>query len=232
MQYAILVAPCAAAAALLFALFTARKVLRMPEGEKESGIAAVIRKGANAFLKRQYLVVSVFFGCMFVVLGILAPVGFVSPFMPFAFLTGGAFSGLSGFFGMKIATAANARTATACGKSINKGLRAAFSAGSVMGLIVVGLGLCDLVLLLLVWLWARFWGARRFGAAFLNVTGQFVAIFVVWGCFQLLCMAAVIIWNNGGFRALHHHLDRPEEPERVIVVNPEAVEPQSVDGGN
>ena len=144
MQYAILVAPCAAAAALLFALFTARKVLRMPEGEKESGIAAVIRKGANAFLKRQYLVVSVFFGCMFVVLGILAPVGFVSPFMPFAFLTGGAFSGLSGFFGMKIATAANARTATACGKSLNKGLRAAFSAGSVMGLIVVGLGLCDL----------------------------------------------------------------------------------------
>lgn len=96
----------------------------------------------------------------------------------------------------------------------------------------IGLGLCDLVLLLLVWLWARFWGARRFGAAFLNVTGQFVAIFVVWGCFQLLCMAAVIIWNNGGFRALHHHLDRPEEPERVIVVNPEAVEPQSVDGGN
>ena len=130
--------------ALAFALFFARKVLKIPEAENTRGIAAIIRRGANAFLKRQYLVVAIFFGCMFVLLGILALVGFVGPFMPFAFVTGGIFSGLSGFLGMKIATAANARTATACQSSLNKGLRAAFSAGSVMGLVVVGLGLCDL----------------------------------------------------------------------------------------
>lgn len=144
MQYAILIAPCAAILALAFALVFARRVLKMPESEGTRGIAAIIRKGANAFLKRQYLVVAVFFGCVFAVLGILALVGFVGPFMPFAFLTGGLFSGLSGFLGMKIATAANARTATAAKDSLNKGLRAAFSAGSVMGLVVVGLGLCDL----------------------------------------------------------------------------------------
>mgnify|MGYP002802720370 FL=1 len=144
MQYAILIAPCAAILALAFALVFARRVLKMPESEGTRGIAAIIRKGANAFLKRQYLVVAVFFGCVFAVLGILALVGFVGPFMPFAFVTGGVFSGLSGFLGMKIATAANARTATAAQHSLNRGLRAAFSAGSVMGLVVVGLGLCDL----------------------------------------------------------------------------------------
>ena len=144
MEYAILMVPGAAVLALLFALFTARKVMKMPESENTRGIAAIIRKGANAFLKRQYAVVAVFFGCMFLVLGVLALVGFVSPFMPFAFLTGGVFSGLSGFLGMKIATAANARTATAAQHSLNRGLRAAFSAGSVMGMVVVGLGLCDL----------------------------------------------------------------------------------------
>ena len=146
MEYAILIAPGAAILALFFALVFARKVLKMPEGEQTKGIAAIIRKGANAFLKRQYIVVAVFFACVFVLLGILALVGFVGPFMPFAFLTGGFFSGLSGFLGMKIATAANARTATAAQNSLNKGLRAAFSAGSVMGLVVVGLGLCDLSL--------------------------------------------------------------------------------------
>ena len=144
MEYVILIVPGAAVLALLFALFTARKVLKMPEAECTRGIAAIIRKGANAFLKRQYAVVAVFFGCMFLVLGVLALVGFVGPFMPFAFLTGGVFSGLSGFLGMKIATAANARTATAAQHSLNRGLRAAFSAGSVMGMVVVGLGLCDL----------------------------------------------------------------------------------------
>ena len=86
MEYVILIVPGAAVLALLFALFTARKVLKMPEAECTRGIAAIIRKGANAFLKRQYAVVAVFFGCMFLVLGVLALVGFVGPFMPFAFL--------------------------------------------------------------------------------------------------------------------------------------------------
>ena len=81
---------------------------------------------------------------MFAVLGILALTGFVGKFLPFAFLTGGFFSGLSGFLGMKIATAANGRTATAAKSGLNRALRAAFSAGSVMGLTVVGLGLADL----------------------------------------------------------------------------------------
>ncbi len=144
MEYAILIAPAAAVLALAFALFFARRVLKMPEDEGAGRVAAIIRRGANAFLKRQYLVVAVFFACMFLVLGALALAGFVGPFMPFAFVTGGIFSGLSGFLGMKIATAANARTATACKDSLNKGLRAAFSAGSVMGLVVVGLGLADM----------------------------------------------------------------------------------------
>ena len=144
MEYAILIAPAAAVLALAFALFFARRVLKMPEDEGAGRVAAIIRRGANAFLKRQYLVVAVFFACMFLVLGALALAGFVGPFMPFAFVTGGVFSGLSGFLGMKIATAANARTATACKDSLNKGLRAAFSAGSVMGLVVVGLGLADM----------------------------------------------------------------------------------------
>lgn len=144
MEYAVLIAPCAAVLALGFALFFARKVLRMSEDADAHGIAAIIRKGANAFLKRQYLVVAVFFACLFAVLGILALTGFVGKFLPFAFLTGGFFSGLSGFLGMKIATAANGRTATAAKSGLNRALRAAFSAGSVMGLTVVGLGLADL----------------------------------------------------------------------------------------
>lgn len=144
MEYAILIAPCAAVLALGFALLFARRVMRMPEDADAHGIAAIIRRGANAFLKRQYLVVAVFFVCMFAVLGSLALAGLVEPFLPFAFVTGGVFSGLSGFLGMKIATAANGRTATAAKNSLNRALRAAFSAGSVMGLVVVGLGLADL----------------------------------------------------------------------------------------
>ena len=82
MEYAILIAPGAAILALLFALVFARKVLKMPEGEQTKGIAAIIRKGANAFLKRQYLVVAVFFACVFILLGILALVGFVGRSCP------------------------------------------------------------------------------------------------------------------------------------------------------
>ena len=103
-----------------------------------------IRKGANAYLKRQYSIVSVFFAFMFVLLCVMAAFGFLTWFVPFAFVTGGFFSGLSGFIGMKIATLSNSRTANACISSLNKGLRVAFSAGSVMGFTVVGLGLLDI----------------------------------------------------------------------------------------
>ncbi len=136
-----------AALALIFAVLTAKKVLKFSEGtEKMKKISESIRKGANAYLKRQYAVVLVFFGIMFLVLGGMAIAGLLTPYVPFAFITGGFFSALSGFVGMKIATASNARTANACREGLNKGLRVAFSAGSVMGFTVVGLGLFDIAL--------------------------------------------------------------------------------------
>ena len=133
--------------ALLFAAFTARKVMGFSEGnDKMKKISASIRQGANAYLKRQYMVVLVFFGVMFVILSVMAVFKLLTPFVPFAFITGGFFSALSGFIGMKIATLANARTANACQEGLNRGLRVAFSAGSVMGFTVVGLGLLDISL--------------------------------------------------------------------------------------
>ncbi len=134
-----------AAAALLFALFTALRLLKFSEGtDQMKKISASIRQGANAYLKRQYKIVGIFFAIMFVILGGMAIGGLLTPFVPFAFVTGGFFSALSGFVGMKIATASNARTANACREGLNKGLRVAFSAGSVMGFTVVGLGLLDI----------------------------------------------------------------------------------------
>lgn len=131
--------------ALLFVVITAKKVLRFSEGTPlMQKISQSIRQGANAYLKRQYSVVGVFFACMVVVLCVMAACGLLTWFVPFAFLTGGFFSGLSGFIGMKIATASNCRTANACQEGLNRGLRVAFSAGSVMGFTVVGLGLLDI----------------------------------------------------------------------------------------
>lgn len=134
-----------ALAALVYALLTALRVMKFPEGtELMKKISVSIRQGANAYLKRQYRIVAVFFAIMFVLLGIMAFFGLITPFVPFAFLTGGIFSALSGFIGMKIATLSNARTANACREGLNRGLRVAFSAGSVMGFTVVGLGLLDI----------------------------------------------------------------------------------------
>lgn len=134
-----------ALAALLFAALTARKVLKFPEGtDKMKKISASIKQGAKAYLKRQYTVVAIFFAVMFVILGVMAILGNLTPYVPFAFLTGGIFSALSGFIGMTIATSSNARTANACISGLNKGLRVAFGAGSVMGFTVVGLGLLDI----------------------------------------------------------------------------------------
>ena len=132
-------------AALLFAVFSAKKVLKFSEGtDTMKKISSWIREGANAYLKRQYVVVAVFFAVMFVILLVMAVLDLLTFFVPFAFVTGGFFSALSGFIGMKIATAANARTANACREGLNRGLRVAFSAGSVMGFTVVGLGLLDI----------------------------------------------------------------------------------------
>ncbi len=144
-KYIVLLTFLGALLALLFAAFTAKKVLSFSEGtERMKKIASSIRKGANAYLKRQYTVVIVFFAIMFVVLLIMAALKLLTFFVPFAFVTGGFFSALSGFVGMKIATASNSRTANACREGLNRGLRVAFSAGSVMGFTVVGLGLLDI----------------------------------------------------------------------------------------
>ena len=106
---------------LLFALLTAKKVLKYDEGtDTMKKISAAIKKGANAYLKRQYTVVSIFFAVMFVVLCVMAYFKFLTWFVPFAFVSGGFFSGLSGFIGMKMATAANSRTANACRNSFFK----------------------------------------------------------------------------------------------------------------
>ena len=140
-----ILAPIGSSLALIFAFFQARRIFKFPEGsDLMKRISMSIRTGANAYLKRQYTGVAVFFVVMFVVLSIMAFAKLLTPFVPFAFITGGFFSGLSGFIGMKIATAANARTAQASSESLNRGLRVAFSAGSVMGFTVVGLGLLDL----------------------------------------------------------------------------------------
>ena len=144
-KYLALLTFAGAAIALIFAVITAKRVLNFSEGtDLMKKISASIRRGANAYLKRQYMVVSVFFAVMFVVLLVMAFFGLLTYFVPFAFVTGGFFSALSGFIGMKIATAANARTANACREGLNRGLRVAFSAGSVMGFTVVGLGLLDI----------------------------------------------------------------------------------------
>lgn len=144
-KYLVLATFVGSVIALLFALFTGKRVLRFEEGTPlMSKISRSIREGANAYLRRQYTVVGIFFACMIVVLCIMAACHLLTWFVPFAFLTGGFFSGLSGFVGMRIATKSNCRTANACREGLNKGLRVAFSAGSVMGFTVVGLGLFDI----------------------------------------------------------------------------------------
>ncbi len=130
---------------IFFAWVMFLRVKKQPEGTSEMArISEAVRKGANAYLRRQYSGVAIFFIAVFCILLIMAFNGFLSFFTPFAFLTGGFFSGLSGFIGMRTATMANCRTAEGASKSLNKGLQVAFSAGSVMGFTVVGLGLLDL----------------------------------------------------------------------------------------
>ena len=132
----------------VFAIVQAKKVLSYSEGtDKMKKIASSIREGANAYLKHQYTTVAKVFAVVFVILLIIAFASkgqMLSRVTPFAFLTGGIWSMLAGFIGMKIATNANARTAQAASEGLNKGLRVAFSSGSVMGFTVVGLGLLDI----------------------------------------------------------------------------------------
>ena len=139
-----------AALALIFALIQRNKVMSFSEGnDKMVKIASSIREGANAYLKHQYSSVAKVFAVVFVILLVIAFASggrMLSKFTPFAFLTGGIWSMLAGFIGMKIATNSNARTAQAASESLNKGLRVAFSSGSVMGFTVVGLGILDITI--------------------------------------------------------------------------------------
>ncbi len=139
-----------AALALIFAYLQKCKVMKCSEGdEKMVKIASSIRAGANAYLKQQYSTVAKVFAVVFLILMIIAFASkgqMLSRVTPFAFLTGGIWSMLAGLIGMKIATAANARTANAAHESLNHGLNVAFSSGTVMGFTVVGLGILDITL--------------------------------------------------------------------------------------
>ncbi|HOF01487.1 MAG TPA: sodium-translocating pyrophosphatase [Spirochaetota bacterium] len=141
--------------ALIFALILAVGILKKSPGtERMQEISKYIQEGAMAYLKQQYKIVGLFFILLFIILGFIAWIlplfvggkPWLSGFVPFAFITGGFFSGLSGFIGMKVATKANCRTAQAASESLNSGLRVAFNSGTVMGMVVVGLGLLDISL--------------------------------------------------------------------------------------
>ena len=144
------IAPASSVLALIFAVYFYKKMMSAPEGnEKMIEIATHVREGAYAYLFRQYKVVTVVFAVLFVIFAVLSYYGVQNPFVPVAFLTGGFFSGLCGFLGMKTATNASARTAQGASEGLNRGLQVAFRSGAVMGLIVVGFGLLDIAL----WYW-------------------------------------------------------------------------------
>ncbi len=145
------IAPIASVFALIFAIFFYKKMMTASEGnETMIEIAGHVREGAMAYLFRQYRVVIIVFVVLLVILQLLALFGIQNPFVPIAFLTGGFFSGLCGFIGMKTATAASARTAQGCSEGLNRGLQVAFRSGAVMGLVVVGFGLLDICLWYLI----------------------------------------------------------------------------------
>ena len=140
--------PVASVLALIFAWYFFRNMMKESEGtDTMKKIASHVRKGAMAYIRQQYKIVGIFFIILTIIFSILAyGLNLQNEWVPFAFLTGGFFSGLAGFLGMRTATFASARTANAAQKSLNKGLKVAFRSGAVMGLVVVGLGLLDISL--------------------------------------------------------------------------------------
>ena len=145
------IVPAASILALVFAYFFFRKMMTESEGtETMARIAQHVRTGAMAYLKQQYKIVTIVFVVLTALFALMAYFGFQNGWVWFAFLTGGFFSGLAGFFGMKTATYASARTANAARKTLNAGLQVAFRSGAVMGLVVVGLALLDISLWFIV----------------------------------------------------------------------------------
>jgi len=140
-------APIFAIGSLGFAWYFYKKMMEAPQGtEKMIEIATHVRQGAYAYLFRQYKVVTGVFILLLIIFAVLSYYGIQNPFVPVAFLTGGFFSGLCGFLGMKTATNASARTAQGASEGLNRGLQVAFRSGAVMGLVVVGFGLLDITL--------------------------------------------------------------------------------------
>ena len=143
--------PIASLLALIFAWYFFKDMMKNSEGtDRMKEIAKYVREGAMAYISRQYRVVAIVFLVLVIVLTGLAYFGVQNPFVPIAFLTGGFFSGLCGYLGMKTATYASARTAQGASQSLNKGLQIAFRSGAVMGLVVVGFGLLDISLWYLI----------------------------------------------------------------------------------
>ncbi len=139
------IAPIGSIIALIFAWVFYKSMMSADEGnETMIEIAGHVRQGAMAYLNRQYKVVTIVFVVLLIILTILSFLGVQNPFVPFAFLTGGFFSGLCGYLGMRTATNASSRTAQGASQSLNAGLKVAFRSGAVMGLVVVGFGLLDI----------------------------------------------------------------------------------------
>jgi inorganic pyrophosphatase/K(+)-stimulated pyrophosphate-energized sodium pump len=180
-----------AIASLVYAVKFFKAMMKADEGTPEMiKIAAAVRKGANAYLKQQYKVVGIFFVVIWAFLMWLAwGVGVQNKIVPWAFLTGGFFSGLAGWFGMKTATWASSRTAAGAQKSLNEGLQVAFRSGAVMGLTVVGLGLLDVVL----WFGALYWIFPSF-----HWTMSLTEITVVMLCFGMGASSQALFARVGG----------------------------------
>ena len=186
-----LLALAGALAALFYAYKFFKAMMQADEGNDEmKSIAAAVREGANAYLKQQYKVVGIFFVVIWAFLMFLAwGLGVQNKIVPWAFLTGGFFSGLAGWCGMKTATWASSRTAAGAQNSLNQGLQVAFRSGAVMGLTVVGLGLLDIVL----WFGALYWVFPH-----LNWTMSLTEITVVMLCFGMGASSQALFARVGG----------------------------------
>jgi len=151
-NYYFWIVPIGSVLALIFAWIFYKEMMKESEGtERMAAIANHVRKGAMAYIKQQYKIVTFVFLTITALFSFMAYVLHVqNPWVPFAFLTGGFFSGLAGFFGMKTATYASARTTNAARNSLNSGLKIAFRSGAVMGLVVVGLALLDIAIWFLI----------------------------------------------------------------------------------
>jgi K(+)-stimulated pyrophosphate-energized sodium pump len=185
------IAPIGSIIALLFALFFYKQLVKESEGnDTMKEIAQHVREGAMAYLRQQYKVVGIFFAVVFVVFLIMAfGLNAQDKIVPFAFLTGGFFSGLAGFLGMKTATQASARTAQAASESLDRGLKVSFRSGAVMGLVVVGLGLLDIAM----WFAILKWLAPVLGRDMSNAE-----ITVVMLCFGMGASSQALFARVGG----------------------------------